>query len=351
MNGCPWRRPGTCSTNARSTPTKSLRKTATNFRNALETPPPVLVVDRYRTELDKVRSTAKALNARLQEPLVEDLRALEHETDHLVKVVLDAAGRYDIDYPARWTSLDRALLELDAQLKTANARLAEPEKLQVYPLDWDVSRPALIGLERKAPHWATARRSAPPNRPPPRSPRPPRSSNRSKPSPPAPNRPSWRHHELLSLLGTGAIANGAAFTAEAAALSRTVQAYDPANWANQDNLASLPKEAAQLEDLQRRLTAVEQPAQVKESDCQRPPAGSAPPGRTAHRAALARRPRAEAAWTSCTRWKTTCRTSCSAPPPPWITWPCCSRITPSCRRPPPPSSTACATRLPAWRRN
>jgi len=243
---------------------EELRKAATNFRTALDTPPPGLVVDVYISELDKVRSTAKALNARLQEPLVEDLRALERDTAHLVKVVVDTAGRYD-KATLQVAELDRALLELEAQLKAANTRMSEPEKLQVYPLNWDVSRPVLTALEEKSAALGGRDKKRAPEKV---------SQALTKTNALLAEGKEFsagieqviaRHHELLSMLGTGAVASGAAFTAEAAALARTVQAYDPNNWASQDNLASLPKEVAQMENLQRLLTATEQPVAVKES--------------------------------------------------------------------------------------
>jgi hypothetical protein len=241
-----------------------MRNTATKFRTAIGTPPAALVVDDFRTELEKVRATARALNQRLQDPLVDDLRPLERETLHLDKVVQDAAGRYD--QSVRQTEeLDRALLELDTLLKMCNAWLSEPEKLQVYPLNWDVSRPLLAGLEEKT--AALGGRDLP------------RTSAKITEAlgraavlvkevkaftGKVDQSLTW-HHELLALLGTGVIADGTAFSVEAKTLARAVQAYDPANWSSQDNLAGLPKEVAQLDDLQKRLTSAGQSGGVKES--------------------------------------------------------------------------------------
>ena len=90
----------------------TLRKTAANFRTVLDTPPAALIVDGFRAELEKVRANAKALNKRLSEPLVEDLRALERETTQAERVVQDAAVRYDKSVQ-QVTQLDRALLELE----------------------------------------------------------------------------------------------------------------------------------------------------------------------------------------------------------------------------------------------
>ncbi len=243
---------------------EEMRKTATNFRSALETPPVGLVVDSFHAELEKVRATAKALNRRLQEPLVEDLRSLERDTAHLARVILDAAGRYD-RVALQVAELDRTLLELESQLKAAGARLAEPEKLQVSPLQWDISRPALAALEEKAAALGGREQM--------RTPEQVASAARQAAALLEEVRAFEKgteqvlslHHDLLALMGSGAITGGAAFSAEVKELARSVQAYDPANWPSQENIAALPKQAAQLEDLQRRLSAPRQTAAVKES--------------------------------------------------------------------------------------
>ena len=244
---------------------ESLRKTATNFRSALETPPAALNVDRFRGELEKVRSMAKALNQRLQEPLTEDLRALEKETDHLEKVVLDAAKRYDIT-SREVESLDRGLLELETLLKQAETRLVEPEKLQVFPLGWDLARPSLLDLHNRADNLGGRDLRRTPEQVTSALAQSARLGDEVKALIASADQALGRPREILTILGTGAVADGAAFTARVQALVREVQAYDPANWSSQDNLADLPKEAAQLEDLQRRLTAVKKPAQLKESE-------------------------------------------------------------------------------------
>lgn len=242
-----------------------LRKTATHYRSALDAPPVTLIVDGFLGELEKVRSTARALNKRLQEPLVEDLRALERETAHLEKVVQDSAARYDKTV-RRVEELDRALLELDTQLKETARRITEPEKLQVFPMNWDITRPVLMDLQTKTDvlggreHKRTpdevedALRGA---------------ADLTSQAKLFDNRVNLvldRHRELLGLLGTGSIADGRQFVTEVRGLARRVQAYDPSNWSSQDQAGSLPGEVAQLEELQRRLSEVEQPAPLKESE-------------------------------------------------------------------------------------
>ncbi len=244
---------------------ESLRKTATNFRTALDTPPTALNVDRFLAELEKVRAQAKALNLRLQEPLTEDLRALVKETDHLEKVVLDSAKRFDIS-SREVEALDRRLLELETALKQAAAKLSEPEKLQVFPLSWDISRPALLSLEEKAAQLGGRDQQRTPEEVTSALALSARLRDEVIEFSTAADQSLTRHRDLLALLGTGAIADGAAFSSETQSLVSALQAYDPANWSTQDNLASLPNETQQLEDLQHRLTAVEQPAPLKESE-------------------------------------------------------------------------------------
>lgn len=241
-----------------------LRKTATNFRSALNNTASGLIVDGFRTELDKVGNTARALNRRLQEPLIEDLKALERETAHLDKVVQDSAARYDAA-SRRVEQLDRTLLELDTQLKVEAGRLEEAEKLQVHPLQWDISRPALNEIEESIAALGTREQPRTPEQVEEASKKAGELAEKLNAYTKRVDLVLERHRELLALLGTGAIANGAAFAAQVQTLAHNIQAYDPANWSSQESVSSLPAEAAQLDELQRQLTAGAQPAPIAES--------------------------------------------------------------------------------------
>lgn len=228
---------------------EQLRKTATNFRTAIDEPPPNLDVDEFRSELERVRATARALNQRLQEPLVEDLKALERETTHLEKVVQDSAGRYD-----RGTrdvaALDRVLLELESEFKQVEARLSEAEKDPTHPLQWDNTRPALAELSEKAAALGTRDTRRTPAQISEALTRAAGVSEKLRALSVTVDAMRARHQEFVSQLGSGSLLNDQRFTQELKALVQSVQGYDPANWPSQDNLETLVKEAARFEELQ-----------------------------------------------------------------------------------------------------
>lgn len=242
-----------------------LRKTGNNFRAALKNPPVGLIVDGFLAELDRVRVTTVAINKRLQEPLVDDLRALERETIHLEKVVKDQVARYD-RVCRQVEELDRAILELEARQSEAARRLAEPEKLQVYPLVWDISRAFLADLETGL--------NAIGSRDQKRTPEQVEEGLRLAAEQDAKLSSFIRrletvlnfHQEFLSLLGTGLVTDGMAFIENAQQLAEKALLYAPVNWSGGDTPAAFQADLNRLKELQQRLTGAPQPMAIKESE-------------------------------------------------------------------------------------
>ncbi|GAP07416.1 MAG TPA: hypothetical protein DEQ80_12235 [Anaerolinea thermolimosa] len=242
-----------------------LRKTGNTFRAALKNPPVGLIVDGFLAELDRVRATTVAINKRLQEPLVDDLRALERETIHLEKVVKDQVARYD-RVCRQVEELDRAILELETRQSEAARRLAEPEKLQVYPLVWDISRAFLADLETGLNTIGSRDQKRTPEQV---------EEGLRLASEQDAKLTSFikrletvlnAHQEFLFLLGTGVVADGMAFLENAQQLVEKAARYAPVNWSGGETPAAFQADLSRLRELQQRLTGASQPMAIKESE-------------------------------------------------------------------------------------
>ena len=135
----------------------------------------------------------------------------------------------------------------------------------MYPLAWDVSRPALAEMEAKIQGLGAREKRRTPEQ----------VSEalaaaqdllaRQKTFAGQIEETRGWHKELLALLASGDIREGEGFLQEAGVLAREVAGYDPANWNKQDDAPNLGRDVGALTDLHRQLVAVEQPSQVKES--------------------------------------------------------------------------------------
>jgi len=241
-----------------------LQKTSANFRAALAAPPPVLIVTRFQAALLQVAATAAELNERLRSAEVQSLRGLEREINHLERILQEAAEQYD-QAVQQVAELDHLLLELEADFKLLASRMAEAEVEEDYPLNWDVTEPLKIELQEKIAGLG---------------------GRDLKRSPEQVGEALEQGHELferlttllertdgqidryrdlLSLLTSANLAEGAEWARRALQLTREVTAYDPANWNKTDEISGAARDVNALDELQRKLVPAEHPALLRES--------------------------------------------------------------------------------------
>lgn len=241
-----------------------LQKTSANFRAALSAPPPVLIVARFQAALLQVAATASELSGRLSNAEVQSLRGLEREINHLERVLQDTAEQYD-QAVQQVAELDHLLLELEADFKLLAARLAQAEVQEDYPLAWDVSHPLKADMQEKiaalgsremkrAPEQAAAALLDGKEQ-----------LTRLTTLLGRTEEQVDRYGDLLSLLTSQDLAEGAGWARRAVQLSREVAVYDQANWSKSDEVSGLIRDVAALEELQRKLVPTDLPASIRES--------------------------------------------------------------------------------------
>ena len=241
-----------------------LQKTAVTFRSALTLPPPTLIVNRFQAGLLQISAAAEELNIRLRSAEVQELRGLEREISHLERTLQEMVVQYDRSVQ-QVAQLDRLLLELESDFKVLIARLADAEFNEMFPLAWDGSRPLKDEIQEQIASLGSREMKRTPEQVEAALAGGKEIAGRLAALLTRTSEQLERYKELIALLVSAQLADGAEWALRASQLTREVGVYDPANWSRGDEIGSLGRGVAALEEQQRRLVPLEKPATVKES--------------------------------------------------------------------------------------
>ncbi len=241
-----------------------LQKTSANFRLALSTPPPVLIITRFQAGLLQVAAAATELNGQLGSAEVQSLRSLDREINHLDRILWQMAEEYD-QAVVQVAELDHLLLELESYFKLLAGRMAEAEVQEDYPLVWDVSQPLKLELQAKiaalggretqrTPEQVTAALLGAAEQ-----------LKRLTALLARSEEQVARYADLVSLLTSPDLVEGGEWIKRAMLLSREVAVYDPANWNKADDLSGLLRDLSVLDETQRKLVPINRPAALQEA--------------------------------------------------------------------------------------